>query len=176
MLSPDDPDARHIIAGIVRTIAAGTGFTTLMRIGDSPLGPFAITDSYVHQPDLDYAALLHAAAVVERARPLGVPIDACALVLPDRDIAYIKHGTASMTTLTVGRNPVDEPDTHQGVHAGLDVLMQAISDTQPTSRPHGRAFPPPTAPAPTPDASPGHGHASGWPPPPPSAERRGPHR
>jgi len=175
MLSPDDPDARHIVTGIVRTIAAETGFTTLMRIGESPIGPFTINDRFLHEPDLDYQLLLNAAAAAELVDPLGVPISACALVLPDRDIAYIKHGTAPMTTLTVGRNPVDDPYTRQSVQAGLEALMQAIGDTQPATRPIGRAFPPMT-PGRMPNTSPRYGPAGGWSPPSSGPDRRGHHR
>jgi hypothetical protein len=174
MLSPDDPDARHLITAIVRTIAAETGFTTLMRIGDSRIGPFAVNQRFLHEPDVDYQLLLHAAAA-ELVDPTGVPISACALLLPDRDIAYIKHGTTPMTTLTVGRNPIDDPDTHQAAESGLDALMQAISDASPPNRPMGRAFP--NLPSGRmPNTSGRHGHRNGWPPPSSGPGRRGPHR
>jgi hypothetical protein len=175
MLSPDDPDARHIVTDIVATIAAESGFTTLMRIGESPIGPFTINDTYLHDPDLDYGQLLRAVTVLERAEPLALPISACALLLPDRDIAYIQHGAAPMTTLTVGPNPVDDPGTHQAVQAGLDALMQVIGDTQPAARPTGRPFPP-TAAGRMPHTSPLHGPINGWSPPPAGPDRSGHHR
>ena len=175
MLSPEDPDARHIVTGIVRVIAAQTGFTTLMRIGESPAGLFTINEPFLHGPDVDYRLLLHAAAAAELVEPLGLPTAACALLLPERDIAYIKHGTAPMTTLTVGRNPVDDPDIHQAVQSGLDALMLAIGDTQLATRPTGRPFPP-TAPGCMPNTSSRYGPLNGWSPPPPGPDRRGPHR
>lgn len=175
MLSPDDPDARHIITAIVRTIAAETGFTTLMRIGDSPIGPFTVNEQFLPDPDVDYQLLLHAAAAVELIDPTRMPIEACALLLPDRDIAYIKHGTTPMTTLTVGRNPIDDPHTHQAVASGLDALMQAIAGTQAPHRPTGRAFPngPPGR---MPNTSGRHNPLGGWSPPLSGPDRPGPHR
>ena len=104
-----------------------------------------------------------------------IGLAACALLLPDRDIAYLKHGTTPMTTLTIGRNPIDDPETHQGVQAGLDALMQAIGDTQPTTRPGGRPFPP-TRPGRMPNTSARHGPLGWTPPPSPGPDRPGPHR
>jgi hypothetical protein len=161
---------------MVRTIAAETGLTTLMRMGQTPIGPFAVTERFLHRPDLDYQSLLDAAAVAEVIHPLDLPVEACALVLPDRDIAYIKHGTAPMTTLTVGRNPVDDPDVRRGVQAGLDALMTAIGGTQPPARPTGRPFPPTTN-GHMPNTATRFGQIGNWtPPPPPGPDRDGPHR
>jgi hypothetical protein len=175
VLSPVDPDARHIVTRIVRAIAAETGLTTLLRIGDSPFGPFAVMEQFLHQPDPDFGLLLNAAAAAESADPLGFPISACALLLPDRDLAYIKHGTAPMTTLTIGRNPIDDPDTHQGVEAGLEALTQAIGQTEPPTRPTGRPFPSATPDRP-PNTSARFGPTSTWTPPPPGPDRPRPHR
>ena len=175
MLSPDDPDARHVVTDIVRTIAAETGFTTLMRIGESPVGPFTINDRFLHEPDLDFRLLLTTAAAAELVDPVGVPISACALVLPDRGIAYIKHGTAPMTTLTIGRNPIDDADTRQGVEAGLEALMHVLGHAQPPARPTGRPFPP-AAPGRMPNTSARHGSLSGWTPPSAGPDRPAPHR
>jgi hypothetical protein len=175
MLSPDDPDARQLVIDIVRTIAAETGFTSVVRIGDIGIGAIAVHQPILHEPDVDYQLLLHVAAAAELVDPTGVPISACALVLPDRDIAYIKHGTTPMTTLTVGRNPIDDPDTHHGVESGLDALMQAIGDTQPPNRSMGRAFPN-VPPGRMPNTSGRHGNRNGWSPPSSGPGRRGPHR
>jgi len=176
MLSPDDPEARHIVDRLVRDVAAETGFTTLLRIGEAFGEPFAYGAHFIHEPGLDYGQLLQVLAGAERARPIGLPNAACALLLPDRDIAYVKHGTAPMTTLTIGRDPVDDPDTHQGVQAGLDALMRAIADTQPATRPAGRPFPP-TPPGRMPNTSTRFNPRGGWTPPPsPGPDRPGPHR
>ncbi len=173
MLSPDDPDARYLVTAIVRAIAAATGLTTLARIGENPLGAFAISQAFLHEPDVDYRPLLLAVAAMELIDPTDVPISACALLLPDRDIAYIKHGANPMTTLTVGRNPVDDPDTRQGVGVGLDALMRAISGAPPPNRPMGRAFPT-LPPGRMPNTS--GRHRDGWPPPPPGPAQPGPRR
>jgi hypothetical protein len=174
-LSFNDPQDRHSITNIVLSIAAQTGFTTLMRIGDSPLGPFTINDPYLHEPDLDLRLLLNDAIAAERANPLGIAISACALVLPDRDIAYIKHGPAPMTTLTIGRTPVDDPYTHHVVNAGLDALMHLHGNTHLPDRPVGRTFPP-ASPARMPDTSPRHHPTGDSSPPAPSAHRQRPRR
>ena len=176
MLSPNDPESRHIVEHIVRGIAVETGFTTLLRIGDAFGEPFAYAAHFIHEPGLDYGQFLQVLAETERAQPLGLPNAACALLLPDRDIAYVKHGTTAMTTLTIGRNPIDDPDTHHGVEAGLDALIQAIGDTQPPARPAGRPFPPAT-PGRMPNTSARHSPLGGWTPPAsPGPDRPGPHR
>ena len=80
-----------------------------------------------------------------------------------------------MTTLTVGRAPIDDPHTHQTVQAGLDALMQAISAGTPPARPAGRPFPP-TTPGRMPNSSTRHTPPDGWTPPATGQQRPGPHR
>jgi len=175
MLSPDDPDARFLVTAIVRDIAAGTGLTSIARIGENERGPFAVNIAYLHDPDLDYGRFLADITDDERRDPLSLPVSACALILPDRDIAYIKHGTAPMTTLTVGPNPKDDPDTHRTVDTGLTAFMELLTDTQPADRPAGRPFPS-AAPGRVPNTSPHHRPINGWTPPQPGRDSRSPHR
>jgi hypothetical protein len=141
MLSPDNPHARYLISHLVRHIASDTGFTTLARIGEVADDLFALRDTYMHGPDIDYDELLAIATLLEPGQPTPGPVAACALVLPDGHIAYIKHATAPMSTLTVGPDPHDDPDTHRAADAGLTAVMHIHLDRQPTSRPTGRAFP-----------------------------------
>jgi hypothetical protein len=174
MLSPDDPAAREFVAGIVRDLATSARSTTITRIGDMRHVAYAVTNPVLHTPDLDYAELLAAYNREERRNPLSVPVSACALILPDRDVAYLKHGTEAMTVLSVGPNPRDDPDTHRAVEDGLTTLMQILLDTQPAQRPTGRPFP--TTPGRMPNTTSHLPHINGWRPPQPGRDASGPHR
>lgn len=174
MLSPDDPQARHLVTGVVRDIAAGTGFTTITRIGEVGGTNFSVNISFLPTATVDYGVLLHAITDLERETPTSLPVSACALILPERDVAYIKHGTAPMTTLTVGPNPHDDPDTHRVVEEGLAAYMQALLDAQPAHRPTGRPFR--TQPGPTPNTARPHRPLNGATFPHPDHDIKGPHR
>jgi hypothetical protein len=143
MISPTDPEFRRLAEEVVRHIARGTGFTTIALIGATGAMAFAVTESHLPTDitDPDYGRLLHTAADLERRFPTPLPVFACALVLPERDIAYLRDAsTARASALTVGPHPYDDPDTRQTVEQGLAALMQAIVDTQPAHRPAGRPF------------------------------------
>lgn len=174
MLSVDDPAARDFVAGIVRDIAASARSTTITRIGGMRRVAYAVTNPVWHGSDLDYAELLAAYNREERRNPLSVPVSACALILPDRDVAYLKHGSEPMTVLPVGPDPRDDPDTHRAVEHGLTTLMQTLLDTQPTQRPTGRPFP--TAPGRMPNTTSHLPHINGWRPAQPGRDASGPHR
>jgi len=158
MLPPDDPDARDLVTAIVRDIATDSSHPTLVRIGVAPIGPYAVREPFTHHPDLDRGRFLLAAAAAERQTPLGLPAGAYALILPDRHIAYIKHGPGAISTVAVGANPIDDPDTHRDVEAGLAAFMQAVDDTAPEHRPSGHAFPPGEGVTTAPDLPPVNGH------------------
>ena len=128
----------------VRHVAAGTGFTTIVTIGVSVDGVPVLTQNPFSARSLDasYGHLLDTAARVEREHPREAPAYACALVLPERDVAYLHYtdDDGAAHVLAVGRNPVNDPDTHAEVTAGLAAFLQAIQDTQPSHLPTGRAF------------------------------------
>jgi hypothetical protein len=143
--TPDPRELRHIAEQMVRHIAAGTGLTTIATIGLSVDGmPVATRTAFsARRLDASYEALLDVAARMQRHHPRGVPAYACALILPERDVAYLHHhdtGNALAQVLTIGRNPVHDPATQTGVSRGLAALMRALADTQPQHRPTGRAF------------------------------------
>jgi len=177
---PDSTELHHLAEQVVRLVAAGTGLTTIATVGVGADGIAVATKTGFspHNLDSSYERLLDTAARLERRHPGGVPAYACALILPEHDVAYLHHhetGTGLAQVLTVGRNPVDDPYTRQSVQAGLEALMQAIGDTQPATRPIGRAFPPMT-PGRMPNTSPRYGPAGGWSPPSSGPDRRGHHR
>jgi hypothetical protein len=141
----DSQEPRRIAEQVVRHIAAGTGFTTIVTIGLGADGLPVITHTGFSPTSLDasYRRLLETATSLQRRHPRGAPAYACALVLPERDVAYLHHqqtGTGLAQVLTVGREPVNDPDTHAEVSHGLAELMRALEATQPPPRPTGRAF------------------------------------
>ena len=146
MSSDPNPDELHHIAEqVVRHVAAETGFTTIATIGMGADGTPVATRSSFSPRHLAarYGDLLDVLADRTRRHPPGVPAYACALILPERDIAYLHHhppGRDLAQVLTVGRNPVQDPATRIEVSRGLAALMQALADTQPPHRPTGRAF------------------------------------
>lgn len=168
---------RELDERAVRHVAAGTGLTTIVTIGvGADAVPIISQERFAPQSlDASYERLLTVAADLARRHPRDLPAHACALILPERDVAYLHHhdtGTSPAQVLVVGRNPVDEPATRLQVSRGLATLMQALADTQPARPAAALAFlahpaahldllPPP-------------------PPPPPPApgrpERPGPHR
>jgi hypothetical protein len=134
--TPDPDSARHELAEqLVRNVAAGTGLTTIVTIGVSADGVPVVTQEGFSQRHLDasYEQLLVITAQLVRQHPRGIPTWACALILPERDVAYLHHhdtGTGLAQVLTVGRNPVDLPTTRLEVSRGLHLLMQTLADTQ----------------------------------------------
>ena len=175
--SPTDPLSRLIVTDLVRLVAAGTGFTTIARFGeqDGPV-PVALTQQFpprdIHDArHPDYRPLLHGAASQERRSPSQLCPWAVALILPERDIAYLRYGDEPLTVLTVGPHPHDDPATRAIVADGLDALMGALLDGQPSPRPHGRPFS-----ASAPHATPSLPHPPGWPLEHGPGERHGPHR
>ena len=138
-------ELHHLAEQAVRHIAAGTGFTTLATIGMGADGLAVVARSSFSPVDLKagYGRLLEAAARLQRRSPRGVPAYACALILPERDVAYLHHQGARnrlAQVLTVGRSPVSDTATHIEVSRGLASLMSALTDTQPPHRPTGQAF------------------------------------
>ena len=143
MLSPHDPDDRRLVRGIVQEIGADVGHTTLIRVGrDGPAGttPHVFINQYAYGPDINLAALLTASAIVEPHHRPDLNLSACALVLPDRDIAYIRHGDTDVTAVPVGPRPHDDPATRQVVATGLANVMDAIHQATETGRPNGKPF------------------------------------
>jgi hypothetical protein len=136
-VSTHDPGpARHELAEqLVRHVAAGTGLTTIVTIGVSADGVPIVTREGFSQRHLDasYEQLLVITAQLVRQHPRGIPTSACALILPERDVAYLYHddtGSGLAQVLTVGRNPVDLPTTRVEVSRGLHLLMQTLADTR----------------------------------------------
>lgn len=143
MLSPHDPDDRQLVHGIVHEIGTEVGLTTLVRVGrDGPAGttPHAVISQYAYGPDINLDALLTASAMVEAHDHTHLDLSACALVLPDRDIAYVKHGDNDVTTLAIGPHPHDDPATHQVVAAGLSHLIDTLHAVAGAGQPRGRPF------------------------------------
>jgi hypothetical protein len=146
MTQLDLADLRHLAEKIVREIAAGTGFTIVATIGMDADGSAVVTqDPYlpgnINEPN--YERLLYNHSDLLRRNPLRVPVDACALVLPELDVAYVHYrdaGPVPAQAFTVGRNPVNDDLTRAAVSRGLAAVMSAIADTQPPHRPTGRAF------------------------------------
>jgi len=143
--TPDTAELHDIAEQMVRHIAAGTGLTTVATVGMGADGipVVARTGFSPHSLDASYGRLLDALARMQRRDPRGVPADACALILPERDVAYLHYpgtGDGLAQVLVVGRNPVADPTTHLEVSRGLATLMQALTDTQPPHRPTGSAF------------------------------------
>ena len=140
-----DAELHHIAEQAVRHIAAGTGFTTIATIGMGADGVAVVSRTGFSPVQLNasYERLLNVAADLERRDPRGLPAYACALILPERDVAYLHQGqtgTGLAEVLTVGRSPFDEPVIRVEVSRGLAELMAALRETQPTNRPAGRAF------------------------------------
>jgi hypothetical protein len=146
MTQPDLAGLRRIAEQSVRDIAAGTGFTIVATIGVDADGSTVVTqDPYlpgnINEPN--YERLLYNHADLLRRHPLTVPVDACALVLPKLDVAYVHYpdaGPVPAQVFTVGRNPVDNDPARAAVSRGLVAVMAAIADGQPAHRPAGRAF------------------------------------
>jgi len=141
----DSEELHHIAEQVVRHIAAGTGFTTIATVGVGADGVAVATKTGFSPVDLgaSYGRLLDTAASLERRHPRGAPAYACALILPERDVAYLHHhqtGDGLAQVMIVGRSPVDDTSTHIEVSRGLATLMRALADTQPPHRPTGRAF------------------------------------
>ena len=142
---PGPDELRDIAEQVVRHIAAETGFTTIATIGMGADGtPVATRSSFSprHLAAL-YGDLLDVFTDRTRRHPPDVPAYACALILPERDIAYLHHHQTTgqpVQVLTVGRNPVQDPATRIEVSRGLAALMRALADTQPPHRPTGHAF------------------------------------
>ena len=142
---PDSTELHHLAEQVVRLVAAGTGLTTIATVGVGADGIAVATKTGFspHNLDSTYERLLDTAARLERRHPRGVPAYACALILPERDVAYLHHhqtGNGLAQVMTVGRSPVDDTSTHIEVSRGLATLMRALADTQPPHRPTGRAF------------------------------------
>ena len=132
---PDPTASRELAEQVVRQLAAGTGLTTIVTIGMAADGIPVITREGFSPRDLDasYERLLVVTADLVRRSPRGIPTSACALILPERDVAYLHHhdtGTGLAQVLPVGRNPIDLPTTRAEVSRGLSTLMHALTDTQ----------------------------------------------
>jgi hypothetical protein len=146
MTSDPDPDElRHIAEQVVRHIATETGFTTIATIGVGADGMPIVTRSSFTARHMAarYGDLLDVFADHTRRHPPGVPAYACALIAPERDIAYLHHdqaGAELAQVLTIGRSPDPDAATHIEVSRGLAALMAALTDTQPPHRPTGHAF------------------------------------
>jgi hypothetical protein len=146
MSRPPDSRELHAIAElVVRHIAGGTGFTTIATIGIGSDGIPVIGNIGFSPQHLgaSYEQLLDSYTRLEREYPRGAPAYACALILPERDVAYLhdhQTGDALAHVFTVGPNPVNDEATHQAVSRGLGALMRALADTQPPQHPTGRAF------------------------------------
>jgi hypothetical protein len=168
--TPDPAQQRELAEQVVRQLAAGTGLTTIVTIGMAADGIPVITREGFSPRHLDasYERLLVVTADLVRRSPRGIPTSACALILPERDVAYLHHhdtGTGLAQVLPVGRNPIDLPTTRAEVSRGLSTLMHALTDTQqrpaaasafladPTAR---IGLIPLTRPAPPPPGSPEH--------------------
>jgi hypothetical protein len=131
---------------LVRVVADGTGYTTVIRIGEqnTPL-PVALSDhidpcSSTAAMHPDYAVILHEAATRERVTTSSLRPWAAALVLPECDVAYLRHGADDMAVLAIGPDPVDDPATHVIADAGLYALMQAMLHAHRASQPSPRGY------------------------------------
>jgi hypothetical protein len=142
-----DPDDRHNDAiAVVKHIAAGTGFDTIAKISANDLVVSATIVSLlpldITQPD--YGTLLRVTADLERRYPNpDSTVFACALILPERDIAYLHDSSTAQATdvaLTVGPNPHDDPATREAARTGLSSWMDAIRAAQQPQRPVGHPF------------------------------------
>jgi hypothetical protein len=132
---PDPAQQRELAEQVVQHIAAGTGLTTIVTIGVAADGIPVITREGFSPRHLDasYERLLVITADLVRRSPRGIPTSACALILPERDVAYLHHhdtGTGLAQVLPVGRNPIDLPTTRTEISRGLATLMRALADTQ----------------------------------------------
>lgn len=170
--TPNRTQLRELAEQVVRHVAAGTGLTTIVTIGISADGVPVVTIDRFGQQQLDasYERLLTTTADLVREHPSGTPASSCALILPDRDVAYLHHhdtGNRMSHVLAVGRNPIDLPTTGLEVSRGLAVLMQALTDTQPSRPAAATAFlanptariellPPPSRPTPPSPSGPEH--------------------
>jgi hypothetical protein len=182
MTPPTDHDDPHSYAiALVHEIASSIGLTTIAKISENDEMVWATTESFLPRTidQANYGGLLHAAAELERRYPRpDNPVFACALVLPEHDIAYLHDATATGAaagTLSIGPNPHDNPDIREAVMDGLAALMQAVLDAQRPSRTSARAFANhPHTPASRPPSRPDQDYLN---PPPLNGHRHnGPHR
>jgi hypothetical protein len=96
--TPNRAQLRELAEQVVRHVAAGTGLTTIVTIGVSADGvPVVTIDRFTPQQlDASYERLLTTTADLVREHPSGTPASSCALILPDRDVAYL-HPTTPAT-------------------------------------------------------------------------------
>jgi hypothetical protein len=137
----------HTIARqVVRHIAAGTGFTSIItiRMGSDGMPVITNTGFSALRLDASYEKLLDTyTQQLEHVYPRGFPAYACALILPERDVADLhdhETGDSLAHVFTVGPNPFNVEATHSAVSGKLGTLMRALADTQPPQRATGRAF------------------------------------
>jgi hypothetical protein len=134
--SASDPARSHKLAeDLVRYVAARAAEPTIVTVGESADGIPVVTEEgfAAHRVGGCFEGTLVATAELIRQRPRGIPISACALILPARDLAYLYHhddaaGVADV--VATGPHPIDLPATRAEVSRGLATVMQALTDTR----------------------------------------------
>jgi hypothetical protein len=156
-LYPDPVTAVRAIAALsaapilVTVVRAARG---RVRAGATQLDP---AQFYQHGASF----LLNALADARRQYPgFAIPAEAYAFTLPERDIAYLVDLCGMVTTIAVGPDPHDHPNTREDVLDGLHALVRTDPHHQP---PTHRPFPALHRIDPT--------HRASAPPPSPSAGR-----